>query len=360
MNRFWSTALRTAIGAAAAAALSAASATSYAAPPGVVRCWGSNGHGQCVPPIGLGLVTQVSAGGQHTLALKVGGHIAAWGYNAFGQCSVPGGILDAMAVEAGDIHSVALRGDRSVICWGDNSYGQCNAPALTDVVQICAQSQRTVVLLGDGTVRCWGRNDLGSCNVPGSLSGVVQLSISGWENYALRSDGTVVSWPQGWATGVGGPQVAAISVGGNHFVMKDVEGRLQCFWPAPPQEGQCNIPNLLPVIQVDAGSSFTVALETGGSVRAWGYNLSGETVVPADIYNVSFVSAGDRHTAVIVADPCPGDLFDDQQVNGADLGILLSQWGLSNANTVSDINHDDRVDGSDLGLLLSNWGPCPI
>ena len=45
-------------------------------------------------------------------------------------------------------------------------------------------------------------------------------------------------------------------------------------------------------------------------------------------------------------------------MNGADLGILLAQWGVANANTVSDINRDGRVDGSDLGTLLAFWGPC--
>jgi hypothetical protein len=53
------------------------------------------------------------------------------------------------------------------------------------------------------------------------------------------------------------------------------------------------------------------------------------------------------------------DLFRDGAVNGADLGILLIQWGVANANTVSDINHDGRVDGSDLAALLAFWGPCP-
>jgi len=52
------------------------------------------------------------------------------------------------------------------------------------------------------------------------------------------------------------------------------------------------------------------------------------------------------------------DLFRDGAVNGADLGILLIQWGVANANTVSDINHDGRVDGSDLAALLAFWGPC--
>ena len=53
------------------------------------------------------------------------------------------------------------------------------------------------------------------------------------------------------------------------------------------------------------------------------------------------------------------DLFRDFNVNGADLGILLSQWGPSTSLTVSDLNRDGVVDGSDLGLLLSFWGPCP-
>ena len=53
------------------------------------------------------------------------------------------------------------------------------------------------------------------------------------------------------------------------------------------------------------------------------------------------------------------DLFRDSNINGADLGILLAQWGEANTQTVSDINRDGAVDGVDLGLLLSFWGPCP-
>jgi hypothetical protein len=53
------------------------------------------------------------------------------------------------------------------------------------------------------------------------------------------------------------------------------------------------------------------------------------------------------------------DLFRDFNVNGADLGILLSQWGAATPQTVSDLNFDGMVDGADLGVLLSFWGPCP-
>jgi hypothetical protein len=53
------------------------------------------------------------------------------------------------------------------------------------------------------------------------------------------------------------------------------------------------------------------------------------------------------------------DLFRDFNVNGADLGILLSQWGPNTALTVSDINKDGFVNGADLGIMLAFWGPCP-
>jgi len=53
---------------------------------------------------------------------------------------------------------------------------------------------------------------------------------------------------------------------------------------------------------------------------------------------------------------CPGDINDDGDVNGVDLGILLGSWDQSGA---ADLNHDGIVNGIDLGILLGNWGPCP-
>ncbi|MFM1816950.1 MAG: Dockerin type domain [Pseudomonadota bacterium] len=56
--------------------------------------------------------------------------------------------------------------------------------------------------------------------------------------------------------------------------------------------------------------------------------------------------------------PCVADLFVDEQVDGADLGILLNQWGLGKG-AVADINRDGAVDGADLSILLNSWGACP-
>ena len=53
--------------------------------------------------------------------------------------------------------------------------------------------------------------------------------------------------------------------------------------------------------------------------------------------------------------PCEGDLNGDDVVDGADLGLMLSQWGSDGS---ADLNNDGVVDGADLGLILAAWGGC--
>ena len=55
---------------------------------------------------------------------------------------------------------------------------------------------------------------------------------------------------------------------------------------------------------------------------------------------------------------CLADVTGDGQVNGGDLGIVLSSWGGADALGSGDVNHDGVIDGSDLSIVLSNWGAC--
>ncbi len=55
--------------------------------------------------------------------------------------------------------------------------------------------------------------------------------------------------------------------------------------------------------------------------------------------------------------PCPGDANGDGSVNGADLSVLLGQFGTSvTPNTGADFNGDGQVNGADLSVLLGNFG----
>ncbi|MFO0873627.1 MAG: hypothetical protein U0575_06600 [Phycisphaerales bacterium] len=53
------------------------------------------------------------------------------------------------------------------------------------------------------------------------------------------------------------------------------------------------------------------------------------------------------------------DLDASGAVDGADLGLLLAQWGPAAKHTAADLNGDGVVDAADLGLLLAAWGDVP-
>jgi hypothetical protein len=84
--------------------------------------------------------------------------------------------------------------------------------------------------------------------------------------------------------------------------------------------------------------------------------------ISADELTITGTARGPFGTSPFVLDlhpspgSCVGDLNSDGSVTGADLGILLGDWGQA---TASDIDGNGVVDGADLGRLLGAWGPCP-
>jgi hypothetical protein len=51
--------------------------------------------------------------------------------------------------------------------------------------------------------------------------------------------------------------------------------------------------------------------------------------------------------------PNPYDLDGNGQVDGADLGRLLAEWG--SPSPIADLDNDGTVNGADLGIMLANW-----
>ena len=114
---------------------------------GAIACWGLNRGGQLgngttdsssepVEVLGINDATQITAGGTHSCALLQTGTITCWGDNRDGQLgngqttdssSEPVevlGINDATAITAGEDHTCALRQTDTITCWGNNEYGQ--------------------------------------------------------------------------------------------------------------------------------------------------------------------------------------------------------------------------------------------
>ena len=75
--------------------------------------------------------------------------------------------------------------------------------------------------------------------------------------------------------------------------------------------------------------------------------------VDETVPNLAWADPPDYPEAIDPIDSAPGDLNGDGRVDGADLTILLSDWGAS--GTDSDLNGSGMVGGEDLAILLANW-----
>jgi hypothetical protein len=63
----------------------------------------------------------------------------------------------------------------------------------------------------------------------------------------------------------------------------------------------------------------------------------------------------DGYASICSENVCPGDITGDCIVNGADLGLLISGWGVCAPDCPGDLNLDGFVSGADLGIMISFW-----
>jgi len=123
-------------------------------------------------------------------------------------------------------------------------------------------------------------------------------------------------------------------------------------------------------IYVSTGQAF-IGAGNGGSTGAdafttttgeWEFVNSPNVGCPANLTIIYAASAGGAEFFVDLAVweefDCigpTGDINQDGVVDGADLGLLLGQWGPCSGCS-ADLNSDGVVNGGDLGTLLANWG----
>jgi hypothetical protein len=120
-----------------------------------------------------------------------------------------------------------------------------------------------------------------------------------------------------------------------------------------------------PIAPINAPASM-VAFVMLGAFSNSTYNISLTNNKTCGLPNLVYQDANstwsDGGGNILQPNCCPSDLNDDGDVDGIDLGILLSEWGICpgcRADITGDGEVDGTVDGGDLGLLLSSWGPCP-
>ncbi len=328
-----------------------------AKPPSAVLAWGANDEGQLgaatpghasstpTPVSGLADATAIAAGGDFAVVVTADGSPLAWGASGRGQlgttatsgaaspssgcalqpCRATAAPLSTSAhttaVAAGGSHGLALLTGGSVLTWGDNTFGELGngsygdhsdgpvaVRGLSGVRAIAAGDDFDIALLSDGTVVSWGQSaELGrpirssgattclggACsNVPKPVSGlsdVVAIAAGATHTLALRADGIVMAW------GVNDfGQLGQGSFGGNHRT------------PAP-------VKHLAGVSAIAAGSGFSLALRSGGTVVAWGRGDVGQLgtgsaggsdvpVAVRGVHHVHTLAGGGDHGLALDAD----------------------------------------------------------
>jgi alpha-tubulin suppressor-like RCC1 family protein len=290
----------------------------------MVVAWGYDDSDQSDVPPGLTNVLAVAGGDYFSVALKVNGTVVAWGDGTQGQTNVPPGLTNVMSIAAGGYHVLALLQNGTVVAWGANGHNQTNVPAgLTNVVAIAAGAACSMAVRNDGSVVAWGYDYYAQTNVP-SMGPVSQVAAGLVQGNALLADTTVTQWGNfdgasyGWSTEPSGlSNIIFIADGAYHTLAVNTNGTVTAWgagntYPAYESAGQSMVPmGLSNVVQVAGGDYFSMALQSAGTVVAWGDDEYGEADVPDGLTGVLAISAGGYHALAIRSAPFTPLIFEE-------------------------------------------------
>jgi alpha-tubulin suppressor-like RCC1 family protein len=288
---------------------------------GTVWTWGSNQYGELgnnslvksTTPIqvpGLTNITQISAAAVHSMALKSDGTVWTWGFNYFGQLGngdsgvdtnqmAPiqvkgiGGIgflTNIKQVDGGSLYSMALSNDGSVYSWGQDPAGgsiyvlgtddrwgsstpiKVENPTgdgfITNIKKISTQFASTLLLTETNEVYSFGANESGQLGLGNvinyalpqkinSLTNVKDIEVGENHSTVVKNDGTV------W------------SFGGNSFGQLGDNSIASKTFPVQVIN-ETGIGFLDNIQQVSAGTHYTIALKSDGTLFVWGSATDGK------------------------------------------------------------------------------------
>jgi len=253
---------------------------------------------------------EIAVGRYHSLVLANDGTVWAWGRNNYGQLgdgttanrSAPvqvhgyynaGYLEGVIAISAGYDHSLALKSDGTVWTWGYNYRyqlgngsgansstpvrvvgGSSNTTYLNNIIAISAGEMFSIALKRDGTVWAWGENHgklgdgsgtirttpvqvVGGSSNTTYLNNIIAISACYQQSFAIRDDHTL------WAWGCNGNGQLGDGTTTDRY--------------APVQvKGENGIGFLEDVVAISAGNYSQLAVKSDGTVWAWGYNSRGQ------------------------------------------------------------------------------------
>ena len=270
-------------------------------------------------------IAAIAAGRSHTCALTFGGGVKCWGDNYNGQLgdgtkttrltpvNVSGLASGVIAITAGGSHTCALTAEGGVKCWGWNKYGQLGdgtgkrhlmpvdvSGLASGVSAITAGYAHTCARTAGGGVKCWGYNSSGQLGDGTNTDRHTPVNVSGLTT-----------------------EVSGIKAGGSHTCARISGGGVKCW--GDNRSGQLgdgtweirytpvNVYGLASGVSgITAGGQHTCARTAEGRAKCWGANWSGQlgdgttterhrpVIVSGLASGVSAISAGGSHTCALI------------------------------------------------------------
>jgi alpha-tubulin suppressor-like RCC1 family protein len=254
------------------------------------------------------------------------------------------GITGATQLTAGDFTACAIVSGGAIDCWGSNgddgelgsgSFNEfSNVPVpvvgVTGAIQVSAGNSHACAVLGGGVTECWGDNSVGEYGMSAPASShvpVVSTGFAGATQVAAGNDFTCAVMTAGTARCAG----------------SDGNGQLG---DGPTPAGNSAVPRVVPTVggatAVTVGNFHACVLLIAGTVKCWGYNHDGEVgngalstaaapgaVDPAIRGAVGF-DAGSAHNCVVVTG-------GGVKCFGSDLSGQLGDGGVTNVTTAVDV-----------------------
>jgi alpha-tubulin suppressor-like RCC1 family protein len=248
----------------------------------------------------LGGVAAIAAGNEFSLALMTNGTVLAWGANEEGQLATgkttrltaPAaikGLSNVTAIAAGGEFALARLSNGTVMSWGAGTEGQLGdgkfsksltpiaVKGLSGVTAIAAGNEFALARLSNGTVMSWGSNATAQLGVPAETK-----SIGEGETEEVEVVHSNVPLPVQQLSGV-----TAIAAGSDHALALLGDGEVAAWGGNGDGQlgdgaegGTSNLPTAVPglsgVTAIAAGAHHSLALLSGGSLVAWGYNPDGQ------------------------------------------------------------------------------------
>jgi alpha-tubulin suppressor-like RCC1 family protein len=377
---------------------------------GTVVAWGDNYSSQTNVPVNVSNAMVVGAGGSHNLVLMTNGTLAAWGYNFYGQINIPISLSNVVAIAAGWWHNLAL-----VEPTNRAPYALAQFPAGTtdqDVVVSLTGGD-----LDNDAINFWivapplvgslYQYDDGNRGTPISTNGTVVSDAAGriifapapngfgnpYSSFDFATHDGAVSSPAARITIRIDPPAApfafthpAIHITTNTATMRGMAtpnwmtSSAWFEWGTNTNYGQTTAPqpigNGRGVVALNAAvtnlprgvvhhfrliSSNALGVTpganqtfiTGGRIKAWGYNNSGQTNVPPSATNPVAIAAGGFHSLALLANGSAlgwGSNSDGQRNPPTSLSNAVSLFGGGSHSLAL------RSDGSVTGWGWNNYG----